>query len=259
MINHARTLLLNVRSADAAVSDVAPYISPLFKPVAIPSEWESVRKILFGSNPDYDMLSYRASQLLPFIHTPTFLPYVTALDSRITYRMPPTDVQIFPMVDVTPVSTDDGAILTVLDTQTPPDDSGRMRWVFSVTVPGGNTIEVADLKTQSVQTIAASLTDSLSPAYPLGNSGHTFKINTLAATQRWLVTTKRPPVRDPGVLLSLVNRNQGAIIDALGDLAEQEPYRSFVNYWTKQTDMPEMFGAVLMLLIYVTEHYRAKT
>lgn len=258
MINHARTLLINMRAADVS-NDATPYVSPLYRPVVLPSAWQAIHQILFGTSPDFDMVLYRTAQFLPFLHTATFVGYTTAFDPRITYRIPLVNVETFPRSDVNAVVTQDNSSVIILGEQVPPDDSGRMKWFFEISIPSPNTVKVRDLKTQEEQIINALLTDGLSDAYPLGKSGHSFKLNDLTVSQKWLVSTKRPPERNPGQLLATINQHQATAIAALGDLAEREPYKSFVNYWTKQSDMPEMFAAVLLLLIYVTENQRAKT
>lgn len=89
MINHARTLLLNIHPKRADYSDVGEsayeYIPTDFVPVRLSAPLLSVRKILFGSNPDALFCGFRANELLAYIHETEFAEYIYALDKRVTY------------------------------------------------------------------------------------------------------------------------------------------------------------------------------
>lgn len=95
MINHARTLLLNINRRRMHASDVGyEYIPPEFKPVQLSPTLNLVHQTLFGSAPDNYFLSYRARELLGYIHTTELVKYVYAFDPRVTY-WPETSRQFF--------------------------------------------------------------------------------------------------------------------------------------------------------------------
>ena len=89
MINHARTLLVNRPPVRADYVDGGydgyEYIAPNFKPVTLPSRLLTLRKMLFGSNPDGLFVGLRARELMSYIHQTELAEYVYALDSRVTY------------------------------------------------------------------------------------------------------------------------------------------------------------------------------
>ena len=96
MLNHARTLLLNIPGLPVAPIDYPgeEQIPVLFKPVRLTPPLERARRLLFGNIPDRLMLNYRARQYMTLIHSTDLGSYVTELDSRITY-WPPKDEVFF--------------------------------------------------------------------------------------------------------------------------------------------------------------------
>lgn len=89
MINHARTLLLNIPANRTQMQDLGyEYIPATYRPVALSPSLAALRRALFGSNPDNYFLNVRARELLGYIHETELAQYVTTLDSRTTYWPP---------------------------------------------------------------------------------------------------------------------------------------------------------------------------
>lgn len=85
MINHARTLLLNISGADTATAPGDEYIPPDFRPVDIDEATAAVRAVLFGPSPDRSLLNVRARQYMTLLHETELAPFAVAFDSRVTY------------------------------------------------------------------------------------------------------------------------------------------------------------------------------
>lgn len=86
MINHARTLLLNVSAHRTHLQDAGyEYISPAYKPIALDGVLATINNVLFGSKPDHRFLNLRAAELLSYMHQTELSQYVYALDARVTY------------------------------------------------------------------------------------------------------------------------------------------------------------------------------
>jgi len=87
MINHARTLLLNLSGVAAnRLVDGYEYVPTTFKQITLPSGLNVIRGVLFGQQPDQRFLNLRARELLSYVHAIDGLAgYVKALDPRITY------------------------------------------------------------------------------------------------------------------------------------------------------------------------------
>lgn len=89
MINHARTLLLNVASTRADYTDSGTegyeFIAPEYTPVKIPESLETIRRVLLGRRPDMLFAGLRAQELMMYVHQSEFAEYARAFDTRITY------------------------------------------------------------------------------------------------------------------------------------------------------------------------------
>jgi hypothetical protein len=85
MINHARTLLLNVEPRTYNIDLLGEEFIPAFSAIKLPSYIERAHRILFGTDPDKVFLNFRAYELLSLIHRTELAEFVYALDPRVTY------------------------------------------------------------------------------------------------------------------------------------------------------------------------------
>jgi hypothetical protein len=85
MINHARTLLLNVDSRTYLPDVLGEEYIPAYRAIPVPTYLTTARKLLFGAAPDRVFLNFRAQELLSFIHRTELAEFVYALDPRVTY------------------------------------------------------------------------------------------------------------------------------------------------------------------------------
>jgi hypothetical protein len=85
VINHARTLLLNIASKSYQPGTLGEEYVPQYSPAALPTYLTTARKILLGTDPDKVFLNFRMHELLSFIHQTALGEFVYALDPRITY------------------------------------------------------------------------------------------------------------------------------------------------------------------------------
>lgn len=86
MINHARTLLLNIAPNTYNMDTLGEEYIPKFDVLPIPHYLKLPHKILFGTDPDKVFLNFRAFELLSLAHRTELAEFVYALDPRITYR-----------------------------------------------------------------------------------------------------------------------------------------------------------------------------
>lgn len=100
MINHARTLLLNVSPMVAAFNgtthDGYEYVPAEFRPIRLTQTLNTVRKVIFGANPDNFFRDARSHELLSYIHQTELSEYIYALDPRVTYWPATTDNRFEP-------------------------------------------------------------------------------------------------------------------------------------------------------------------
>ena len=86
MINHARTLLLNVSAKRTNAQDAGyEYVSPAYRPAPLDGVLQKINAVLFGNKPDQRFLNLRAAEFLSYMHQTELAQYVYALDSRVTY------------------------------------------------------------------------------------------------------------------------------------------------------------------------------
>lgn len=87
MINHARTLLLNVEPRTYNGDMLGEEFIPEFSAVRLPTYLERAHKIIFGTDPDKVFLNFRAYELLSLMHRTELAAFVYALDPRVTYSV----------------------------------------------------------------------------------------------------------------------------------------------------------------------------
>ena len=90
MINHARTLLLNLPSKSYSPGTLGEEYIPPYSPAPLPTYITTARRIIFGTAPDKVFLNFRAHELLTLIHQTELAEFIYALDPRVTYWPKPT-------------------------------------------------------------------------------------------------------------------------------------------------------------------------
>lgn len=109
MVNHVRTLLLNLRRAAAPYPAGEVYVPSDYIPAELPRKLLDVREALFGENPSRAGLNLLLARLLAYLHTSTLAADILAEDSRITYD--PTN----PSLDADPEATTHNLLAPVID------------------------------------------------------------------------------------------------------------------------------------------------
>jgi hypothetical protein len=87
MINHVRTLLLNVAGPLAGDSDTpGDALVPVYAPAVFSPGVDTLRRALFGTDPDYAGRLYRLAQFMRVLHAEDEA-HVLAADPRVTYAL----------------------------------------------------------------------------------------------------------------------------------------------------------------------------
>ena len=236
MINHARTLLLNIAANRTQLGDAGyEYIPAEFRPVHIPAELSTLQRTFFGTTPDNYFLFARARELLGYIHTTELADYAYALDPRITY-WPPTNTDFFTAA-TQPVTSQQVA--------GPP-----IRLNISGTVSANTAIGRAERNYTVLLTPAATQhnitiqTTTESAVVPLDSPGKIFKlpdtelkffiestdIPTEFTAARWQIRARTNP--PPLILnLSLLELLGTPVFLTLFGPAPTEPYATFNQIW----------------------------
>lgn len=279
MVNHVRTLLLN-RSRDNLSGSWSEYVDPNFSKKPLPAYLDSAWRVLFGGNPDKEMLNWRASQYMEMLDSTEFGTYVTAIDSRVSYRLPSTisDVEL---PYVVAISANDDATPPVSVLGTPLDDpyNGRLTHSFSVTKISDSLVIQNNFSRQ-----VATATASPNEGVPLGQSGLSLLIEDSIGgdtSVRWVtpedfseLTPDQLSLLETGWdggdnfwLVESVTTPSRSLVDIMDDLkqlpvghteqifgpATFEPFKTFRKLWASDRGFAYKFSGLLLAWAYRQE------
>lgn len=261
MINHARTLLLNLPGQPAGYSDGMgeEFIPPEYASLKLPSALLGIRQILFGPNPDRTYLNYSVRKYLAVLHSTELLQFVTDLDSRITYSL--DDTSLFPDSAWGLVSP--AASLHVVNELGSPDTIGRCFHQWSVTVSDGSIITVTR-QTQPAQESEISYTTAAggwSTLVPLSGSNAYISVIPDIGNS-WLLSGYARPTKELGdTQAELASYGHEYLLSLFGigtPLGASEPFTTFYNLWNHHKELPYRLGGLLCAFIYQLERLRTR-
>lgn len=254
MFNHVRTLLLN-RSGDKVPGATFLGEEPVpvqYRQRPLSSGVESLRRVLFGSNPDRAGLNYRLRQFMPLLHAGPWRDHVTALDSRITYN-PLRTSDLFASAVFQPV-----AIPVLGTTELPvwlgseqnPDSHGRLfhEWLVKITDESTATVYRRTLPvTTSVQEFTVS--NQLSSPISLTGSGYSIRCRGVAGSY-WVIRVYVRPQQTISDLRLRLRQGNEASLAAVLDLEPGEPFKTFREMWRRGQETTTQMAGVLLALAY---------
>ena len=256
MLNHARTLLMNVDGGGFGGYLGDQYIPPAYQALSLPFALVLLRRCLFGVNPDRVMLNYRAQQLLALLRCTQLQQFVEALDPRITYDV--DDASFFSPANFAPLAAPSAGTL-IAGSLASPDLSGGCAASWMLTL-SGSTLQVQRLTPPVGETFATvTFSNGLSNTVPLDDSGLSFTFRQGSAAQ-WRIDALARPAQGLGsieaTLRQIGNANIYALFGAGTPRAQQEPWRTFYNLWLQHPELPYSLGGLVLALIYYTELVR---
>lgn len=269
MINHARTLLLNIFAQSAHAQDAGyEYISPTFRPVKLPSTIMTIRRILFGPQPDQRFLNLRARELLTYVHETELMHYVYDLDPRITY-WPEYQKNMFdyrPALRIDQVSGPARRIATSGDFVA---TNGRARQQFSLALtgaPGEHVLEITSSTAPDSRVVVPFSDIKNAPTIAVPETQIKIRLDSLVdgtagdtgATSFWNIAVDANPAPAITTLLpTLELLGEPAFLDLFG-VAAPEPYNTFKNVWFDHPLPAYRLAGFILAVIYRTEEARSK-
>jgi hypothetical protein len=261
MINHARTLLLNVAGQTSQRQETGEeYIPSTYAPLVLPSYLQTTRRVIFGAAPDRYFLNFRARELMAYLHQTELAEYVTALDPRVTYWPEPAR----PFYD-----TEKRLVVSQFSglAAQPPVFRGDL---FADLARGRATREFTLRVTQSegpwqallqtpdqpgvVTTIALTFTGGLSQTVPLANTGVVFQIQQPAMTTDWTIYTRVRPASAIATVLPIIEMLGEPLFLALFGVSNSaKPYATFKQLWFDHPNPVYRMGGLALAMIYRTE------
>lgn len=271
MINHARTLLMNV--AGWFPKEIGEEFMPdNYRPVSPTPALALVRSILYGTTPDRLFLNYRTLQLMTLLHSTELEEHVLALDKRITY-WPSTRQQFFNATFGTTYVQHAGPTVQVsfLGDAVADDRVGRSQDSWAVTIPEEGVANVQRVKApRTAYAEAFTTSGGLSSPIPLVGTDLTLRISAGTAGVEGMIGAAlfinnigRPQL-DLGELDAMLQTTvDRTMLDQIfyGDGASviegpTEPFRTFRNLWHSHPLLAYRLGGLLLGCIYRTEAIR---
>jgi hypothetical protein len=265
MINHARTLLMNIPGAASLNPELGEEIIPAtYQPKVLPQGLQNIRRVLFGANPDRAMLNYRCRQLLSLLHRTELESFITALDSRITYDF--TSTESLSSTRFKPVATLMGSyspsdltdIAVTWDENRPdfPDVTGHMRRDWWILINGSSQLDITSANPARTTTVDLTFTNQLSQPVQLPGSSLFVQVRDTAGLSYHIQHTIRPQY-DLGTLaatLRTLGTETFTTLFLTGTSAgSSEPFTTFRNLWEQRKELPYCLGGLLLALIYHTD------
>jgi hypothetical protein len=254
MLNHLWTLLLNqtVTSPIRGRQGELPQ-SLGYQQVTLPSGISSIRRVLFGADPDIEMLNYRCQQLLTCVLNSVLEPYAFTFDKRNTYDAksleflePETYIPIPQRIN-----GNSALVMSIFGTPTAPDARGKIKHSFTLTA-AGTTIDLTGVNALPVTILNLAANERAS----LGISGYSFSLSNPTASQLWLIEFLNRPTASLGTLMANVAVVGEPALHELFGITEEEPYTTFRNVFFDSQDLPLKCAAVALALAYQTEKRR---
>ncbi len=241
MINHARTILLNVSGENNIPSDFycEEYIPETFRPTRLPRLFQNIWNILYDPQPDRYFLNFMTRRYMSILHSTEFRSYILRLDNRITYDMSR-------MV----LKTNQGTIITPMYgapdayTVSAPLSRNRMNGNWSIRALT-DSVEVVDNIKRLAQVYPVAIVDGRVNIPIIDDFSLIIVTTTWENYWQWNVSTFYPPQK---TLVSVVEQLSDL---PLADLfANTRNYPEFKNLWDYHNLIPYKLSGLLLSYIY---------
>lgn len=253
MLNHIWTLLINksvTGSVTGRIGDMPRSVE--YREVVLSAGLNSIRRVLFGTNPDFEFLNYRTKQLVTCIIRSALESYAYTFDKRHTYDEAVLD--FLPQQNYTPTAnliTGSSLNLNTHGQPISPDLNGIMRHSYTLSSDGVN------LYLTGLNGFSELITGLVANEQkPLGISGYLFSLSNPNAVQTWIIEFMNKPTASLGTLIANMERvGEPALLELFNPTNEQ-PYLTFKNIFFNSSDLPLRCAAVALALAYQTEKRR---
>lgn len=253
MVNHVRTLLLNV-SGSSGLPGYSyfgeEYVDNSYISIELPSYLTAIRSIIFGSSPDRACLNYRVNQFMTMVHGTDLASYATKYDSRITYW--PLESQIDTLLTGSPTITKLGTTtqnLRLSGDYTNRMDPDKLYHQFIVDVTDGSNVTVT--RTSPYRKIVVSsytITDSYSQQIALADYLAISFSFPSGVGQSWVVEVYHKPTESlDSIVTQLETYRSTEVTQLFGD--EEGDYTSWKTIWhDKNQPTPHRLGSLVLAL-----------
>jgi len=269
MINHARTLLLNIFAQSAHLQDAGyEYISPTFRPIKLPNTLTTIRRVLFGPQPDQRFLNLRARELLTYIHETELAQYVYDLDARVTY-WPEPQKNTFDYRPALRISQVKGPARRIATSGEFIAANGRARQQFSLSLtgtPGAHVLELTNATLPGSGVVVSFSDIKNAPTIAVPETQIKLRLDSLVdgsggdvgEPSLWTIAIDANPAPVITTLLpTLELLGEPVFLDLFG-VAATAPYDTFKNIWFDHPLPTYRLAGFVLAVIYRTEEARNK-
>lgn len=246
MINHIRTLLLNLPADATFATPGEEFIPSSFSPVTLSPTLAMAHSILFGTAPDRLGVNIRVRQILTVIETSPLASYLTELDPRITYDLS-TPLEVTPGVTVL------GALpLNVHGRLDDVDSTGRCRWQYTIRLNETTATLIRETPPRLETDIVVTYTNGLSASTSLPGSSALVSW-PVATSAEWQIQVTRPYTQSLGSVLAAARQASPAMLaDVFGGSLHEtsEPWKTFLGVWYDDREGLSSLGAFALSLAY---------
>lgn len=259
VINHARTLLMNVNGSarPAATFFMEEYIPPDFEAQELSSSLQDVYNVLFGSNPDNAFLNFRARQYTYVLHSTEFAQYVTNLDPRVTYLNDRSIVDASQTALIEPLNLLAIADLFEIGTVEATPSVPQMLPSWQLEVLAALYVRTIHEKSGRVLDTVVTIIDDLTNVIPMaGQANYGVRVQaspTLAVGAKWRITKPVFPDADLTQLVADLETVEASLNRLFG---VAEPYRTFKELWNKHALLSYRLSGALLAFVYRAEEAR---
>lgn len=255
MINHARTLLLNLPagSGEPAMPGFAP-VAPGFQPVQLAGNLEAFRSAMLGSDPDTEGLLWTAAQYLDIVHGSPWADYLLAHDSRLTYVPGRLSGRLVPALSAT--AFPGAAELAFASAVEHPAGTGRarLRWELEALDSSTLAVELCGKPVADMQLVFSG-SRSLPARLPGVAAGSVaVAASSLVPGWRWSLESVAPPSGTPASRVAAALRNGSAVSEVFAGAGE--PWRTFLALARVEDDPYAKVAGAVLGLVYRMEALR---
>lgn len=259
MINHARTLLLNMDGDKRPAPGffLEEYVDTAYKALVLPQFLINVRDIVLGRNSDNAFKNLRLWQCMHFLQSTEFQSYALALDPRITYdHSRAVEAAYCKAVGLDPLA--EAIPVYFLGELAAAELSQRLQYDWLVEVLGPLLVRTKLMQTGEVNETTLTITNGLTNVITLaGRSTLLFRLGTstpLTTGSSWQLTAfARSAIDITGLESALTSMGDETYSQLFGTL---EPYKTFRQLWDHHPFIQYKLSGMLLAYCYRAEGVR---
>jgi hypothetical protein len=265
MINHARTLLLNVSGTTSSREELGEeYIPETFAAFELPSYLQVVRRVLLGAAPDRYFLNCRARELMQLLHTTELAEYVYQLDTRVTYWPEQAGALLGSRTEITRAQNQGPASTKLLIFGAPRSNAllGRARYSYRISVETGlEQLFRVSIRTDDLADHYTEFNSSdVSPIINFPDTPLKLRVQNPQTGAAWSVTTTARPEPIITTLLPVLEiLGEPVVLELFGVSTKNEPYATFRNLWFDHPLPVYRLAGLVLATIYRTDEVYRRT